>query len=205
MDAMVAKPKVEPFSLKDAPSLIERVWPAQKISVETKREFDAHGAQTLTALGSYAAEVPQQARRPGCDCGLHCPEAGGCGRDRSTRCAYACCLRTRSGSASRLAQIPLRSSHTALQITISDGGEDGRVEWAGGVESTPYLPSRYSIFQSKAQNLTEAAIRKEILKKAAKPRNSKSKIAKKKAKKSNARRSVMLSEAISGVLKNRGA
>jgi hypothetical protein len=36
---------------------------------------------------------------------------------------------------SRLAQIPLRSSHTALQITISDGGEDGRVEWEGGVES----------------------------------------------------------------------
>src|ERR1700682_3082966 len=53
MDVMVAKPKVVPFSLKDAPSLIERVWPAQKISVETKREFDAHGAQTLTALGSY--------------------------------------------------------------------------------------------------------------------------------------------------------
>ena len=44
---------VTPFSLKDAPSLIERVWPAQKISVETKREFDAHGAQTLTSLGSY--------------------------------------------------------------------------------------------------------------------------------------------------------
>lgn len=53
MDAKVAKAKIVPFSLKDAPSLIERVWPAQKISVETKREFDAHGAQTLTALGSY--------------------------------------------------------------------------------------------------------------------------------------------------------
>lgn len=44
---------VTPFSLKDVQSLIERAWPAQKISVETKREFDAHGAQTLTALGSY--------------------------------------------------------------------------------------------------------------------------------------------------------
>jgi putative DNA methylase len=53
MDAKVAKPKMVPFSLKDAPSLIERVWPAQKISVETEREFDAHGAQTLTSLGSY--------------------------------------------------------------------------------------------------------------------------------------------------------
>ncbi|MCW2282579.1 adenine-specific DNA methylase [Rhodoblastus acidophilus] len=52
MDAM-APNKIEPFSLKNAPSLIERIWPAQKISVETKREFDAHGAQTLTPLGSY--------------------------------------------------------------------------------------------------------------------------------------------------------
>lgn len=53
MDAVSPKSAIVPFSLKDAPSLIERVWPAQKISVETKREFDAHGAQTLTALGSY--------------------------------------------------------------------------------------------------------------------------------------------------------
>ncbi|WP_294539784.1 DUF1156 domain-containing protein [uncultured Rhodoblastus sp.] len=53
MDAAAPKTSVRPFSLKDAPSLIERVWPAQKISVETKREFDAHGAQTLTPLGSY--------------------------------------------------------------------------------------------------------------------------------------------------------
>jgi putative DNA methylase len=53
MNAPTKMPKVVPFSLSNAPSLIERVWPAQKISVETKREFDAHGAQTLTALGSY--------------------------------------------------------------------------------------------------------------------------------------------------------
>lgn len=53
MDAMVAKPKIVPFSLKDAPSLIERVWPAQKISVETFKERDAKQAQTLTSLGSY--------------------------------------------------------------------------------------------------------------------------------------------------------
>ena len=53
MNAPTKMPQVVPFSLSNAPSLIERVWPAQKISVETKREFDAHGAQTLTALGSY--------------------------------------------------------------------------------------------------------------------------------------------------------
>ncbi len=53
MDAMVAKPKVVPWSLKDAPSLIERVWPAQKISVETQKERKAGASQTLTSLGSY--------------------------------------------------------------------------------------------------------------------------------------------------------
>ncbi|MDA9542282.1 DNA methylase [Bradyrhizobium sp. CCBAU 21362] len=53
MDAVSPKIRIAPFSLRDAPALMERVWPAQKISVETKREFDAHGAQTLTPLGNY--------------------------------------------------------------------------------------------------------------------------------------------------------
>jgi putative DNA methylase len=52
MDAKVEK-KVIPFSLKDAPSVIERVWPAQKISVEAQKERKAGQGQTLTSLGSY--------------------------------------------------------------------------------------------------------------------------------------------------------
>lgn len=44
---------VTPFSLKDEPSLIERIWPAQKISVEAQKERKANLGQTLTALGSY--------------------------------------------------------------------------------------------------------------------------------------------------------
>lgn len=112
---------------------------------------------------------------------------------------------------SRLAQIPLRASHVALQITISDGGEDGRVEWVGGVESTAYLPTRYSIFQSKAQNLTESSIRKEILKKAAKSKKTNERKANEKnakakaARKIRSHRAVVLNEAIRSVLKNRGS
>jgi putative DNA methylase len=53
MDKKVAKSKVVPFSLKNAPSLIERVWPAQKISVEAQKERKSGPGQTLTALGSY--------------------------------------------------------------------------------------------------------------------------------------------------------
>lgn len=44
---------VTPFSLKDAPSFIERLWPAQKISVEAQKERKANLGQTLTPLGSY--------------------------------------------------------------------------------------------------------------------------------------------------------
>ena len=42
-----------PLALKDAPALIEAVFPAQKISFEAQRERKAGAGQTLTALGSY--------------------------------------------------------------------------------------------------------------------------------------------------------
>ncbi|MEQ1503051.1 MAG: anti-phage-associated DUF1156 domain-containing protein [Myxococcota bacterium] len=42
-----------PFSLRDAPALIERVFPAQKVSAEAQKERKANAGQTLTALGSY--------------------------------------------------------------------------------------------------------------------------------------------------------
>lgn len=47
------KSAVVPFSLRDAPSLIERAWPTAKISAETQKERKANLGQTLTALGSY--------------------------------------------------------------------------------------------------------------------------------------------------------
>ena len=45
--------QVVPFTLKDAPSLIERVFPAQKVSAEAQDERTAHAGQRLTSLGSY--------------------------------------------------------------------------------------------------------------------------------------------------------
>lgn len=45
--------KLTPFALKDAPALIESVFPAQKVSYEAQRERKAGAGQTLTALGSY--------------------------------------------------------------------------------------------------------------------------------------------------------
>jgi putative DNA methylase len=48
-----ATSKLQPFALKDAPALIEAVFPAQKVSAEAQKERKAQADQTLTALGSY--------------------------------------------------------------------------------------------------------------------------------------------------------
>ena len=45
--------KLTPLALKDAPALIEAVFPAQKVSFEAQRERKAVQSQTLTGLGSY--------------------------------------------------------------------------------------------------------------------------------------------------------
>lgn len=42
-----------PYSLKDAPALIEHIWPTGKISAEVQKERKANLGQTLTSLGSY--------------------------------------------------------------------------------------------------------------------------------------------------------
>ena len=44
---------VIPFALKDAPALIERLLPVQKLSAEVYKERMAGTAQTLTALGNF--------------------------------------------------------------------------------------------------------------------------------------------------------
>ncbi len=65
----------------------------------------------------------------------------------------------------RLSDIPLRAAAAPLQITVADGGEDGRVEWTGGRLSTDYFPARFTLFQSKAQNLNTSGIKAETWRK----------------------------------------
>ena len=52
-DAADGPCRLQPFALRDAPALIEAVFPAQKVSFEAQRERKAGAGQTLTALGSY--------------------------------------------------------------------------------------------------------------------------------------------------------
>lgn len=61
--------------------------------------------------------------------------------------------------------INLSGVSVPLQITVADGGEDGRIEWEGGLESTDYLPSRFCIFQAKATKLSKAGWKKEVWRK----------------------------------------
>ena len=50
---MKQKTQIVPFSLKNAPALIEKLLPAQKLSAEAYKEQMAVHGKTLTALGSY--------------------------------------------------------------------------------------------------------------------------------------------------------
>jgi adenine-specific DNA methylase len=53
MHAKTSTTTLTPLALKDAPALIETVFPAQKVSFEAQSERKAVAAQTLTGLGSY--------------------------------------------------------------------------------------------------------------------------------------------------------
>lgn len=57
--------------------------------------------------------------------------------------------------------IPLRSGTAPAQITIADGGDDARVSWSGGLNETDWLPSRFSIFQSKKGTTSPAELKAE--------------------------------------------
>ena len=48
------------------------------------------------------------------------------------------------------AEIAQISVEVGLNITVPDGGEDGRIEWKNGPERTDYLPTRLVQFQCKA-------------------------------------------------------
>jgi putative DNA methylase len=50
---MKNSPTLTPGALRDAPALIESVFPVQKVSFEAQQERTAVQSQTLTGLGSY--------------------------------------------------------------------------------------------------------------------------------------------------------
>jgi hypothetical protein len=59
--------------------------------------------------------------------------------------------------------IPRSAATVPVQISVPDGGEDGRIQWEGGPEKTDFVPKRFTIFQSKATAMGPADCRKELL------------------------------------------
>ena len=53
--------------------------------------------------------------------------------------------------------------HVASNIYAADGGEDGRISWKGGPESTPFLPSRLCQFQLKAGSVIPKAAARDVI------------------------------------------
>jgi hypothetical protein len=64
----------------------------------------------------------------------------------------------------RSSGIAERAVEVALNITVRDGGEDGRIQWEGDPPETSFLPLRLVQFQNKATNkMSCAACTNEIL------------------------------------------
>ena len=72
---------VTPFSLKDAPALIERLLPVQKLSAEAYKEQMAVHGKTLTALGSYWKGRKPLILNKACILGCLLPATGDDARD----------------------------------------------------------------------------------------------------------------------------
>jgi putative DNA methylase len=70
-----------PFCLKDAPALIERLLPVQKLSAEAYKEQMAVHGKTLTALGSYWKGRKPLVLAKGCILGSLLPATGAPARD----------------------------------------------------------------------------------------------------------------------------
>lgn len=58
--------------------------------------------------------------------------------------------------------LPTSGVSVALNITVADGGEDGRIEWSGDPIRTDYVPNRLTMFQCKATELGPAACADEL-------------------------------------------
>ncbi|MGE7686756.1 hypothetical protein [Peribacillus simplex] len=60
-------------------------------------------------------------------------------------------------------EISSNSVGVALNITVPDGGEDGRIKWEGGIDKTNWLPYRFTLFQCKATDMPPSKCEDEIL------------------------------------------
>ncbi|HUW62887.1 MAG TPA: hypothetical protein VMZ06_17920 [Candidatus Bathyarchaeia archaeon] len=60
--------------------------------------------------------------------------------------------------------ISQRACNVPLDITVPDGGEDGRIKWDGGPECTEFLAHRFTSFQVKTEKMGPAKLGTHFLK-----------------------------------------
>ena len=78
---MTPSASVVPFSLRDAPALIERLMPVQKLSAEAYKEQMANIGKTLTAIGSFWKGRKPLILNKACVLGCLLPATGNPARD----------------------------------------------------------------------------------------------------------------------------
>lgn len=61
-------------------------------------------------------------------------------------------------------KIPISSIDVSLNITVGDGGEDGRIKWEGNPTCTDWFPKSFVLFQCKATNMPPSKCKLEICK-----------------------------------------
>ena len=76
---------------------------------------------------------------------------------------FPCLLRRLLSAEAQAHGLPEAGIHVAGSIHTADGGEDGRIEWTGGPDRTPLLPSRLCQFQLKAGSIGPKAAGREVL------------------------------------------
>ena len=59
--------------------------------------------------------------------------------------------------------LPVDGIHVAGNIHTPDGGEDGRIQWTGGPERTPMLPSRLCQFQLKSGPVSPSGAAQDVI------------------------------------------
>lgn len=59
--------------------------------------------------------------------------------------------------------LPRDGIHVSSNVNAPDGGEDGRINWEGGPDRTPWLPSRLCQFQLKRGPIRLDAARREVV------------------------------------------
>jgi putative zinc finger/helix-turn-helix YgiT family protein len=131
-----------------------KIKPAASIA-NILRVLDANPSALGTLTGSKAVPINNDGNRPFEVTGQHIAAL----TDRK----FTNLTRRLLSAEAQSGNLPMDGIHVAANITAPDGGEDARIEWAGGAERTAYLPNRLSQFQLKATPISPAEAASDVL------------------------------------------